>query len=62
MCGDICKILTECIGIIRTQHPSESNFSQINLLLTADVDAVFQPFNFRMEEIEGFRYRARVGI
>jgi len=24
-----------------------------------DVDSVFQPFNFRMEEIEGFRYRAR---
>ncbi|XP_067928839.1 probable ATP-dependent RNA helicase DDX56 [Watersipora subatra] len=24
-----------------------------------DINSVFQPFNFRMEEIEGFRYRAR---
>ena len=28
--------------------------------LSAEGESLFKPYNFRMEEIEGFRYRAKV--
>lgn len=34
--------------------------SYINSSFSAEDDSVFKPYNFKMDEIDGFRYRAKV--
>lgn len=36
------------------------NSSHINSYFSAEEDSVFKPYSFKMDEIDGFRYRAKV--
>lgn len=37
-----------------------SSVTHIKSYFPAEEDSVFKPYNFKMDEIDGFRYRAKV--
>ena len=43
-----------------TRHMRPLHFLFLSPQIAAQVDSVFKPYQFKMSEIEGFRYRAKV--
>ena len=46
--------VTSVVGLALNDHV------MLCCVVPADGESVFQPYNFKMDEIEGFKYRAKV--